>query len=77
MRLSRICKKKIAEENRWPQTSQLTDEEEKVYWEKISRDREIKCTKQKGTKKQRGRTKLIKKVEKILAHHVKFEEDQE
>jgi len=32
---------------------------------------------QKGTKKQRGRTKLIKKAEKILAHHVKFDEEHE
>lgn len=87
----------IAEENRWPQTSQLKGkyiskfrrtnilqvyiinigEEEKLYWEKIAQDREIKCTKQKGTNKQRGRTKLIKRAEKILAHHVKFEEEHE
>ncbi|XP_060862609.1 la-related protein 7 [Metopolophium dirhodum] len=63
---------KIAEENRWPQTRLLTGEEEKLYWDKISRDREIKCTKQKETKKPRGREKLIKKAEKRLAQHVTF-----
>ncbi|XP_001949188.2 la-related protein 7 [Acyrthosiphon pisum] len=69
---------KIAEENRWPQTRLLTGEEEKLYWDKISRDREIKCTKQKETKKPRGREKLIKKAEKRLAQHVTFnQEDNE
>lgn len=90
--------KKIAEENRWPQTNQLKGnyafyfifiqspylisiyvcnilgEEEKLYWEKILHDREIKCTKQKGAKKQRGRVKLINKAEKKLAQHVKFDD---
>ena len=53
-------------------------EEEKLYWDKISRDREIKCSKQKETKKPRGREKLIKKAEKRLAQHVTFnQEDNE
>lgn len=52
-------------------------EEENLYWKKIARDREIKCTKQKGTKKPRGRTKLINKAEKKLAHHVKFEPEND
>lgn len=52
-------------------------DEEKAYWEKIERDREIKCVKQKGTKKQRGRVKLINKAEKLLAQHVKFTQDND
>jgi len=53
-------------------------EEEKLYWDKILRDREMKCVKQKETKKPRGREKLIKKAEKRLAQHVTFnEEDNE
>ncbi|XP_025199852.1 la-related protein 7 [Melanaphis sacchari] len=66
---------KIAEENRWPQTRLLKDEEEKLYWDKILRDREIKCAKQKETKKPRGREKLIKKAEKRLAQHVTFNQE--
>ncbi|XP_060841502.1 la-related protein 7 [Rhopalosiphum padi] len=69
---------KIAEENRWPQTRLLKGEEEKLYWDKILRDRETKCAKQKETKKPRGREKLIKKAEKRLAQHVTFnQEDNE
>lgn len=56
----------------------MIGEEEKAYWDKISRDREIKCTKQKETKKPRGREKLINKAEKRLTQHVKFNpEDNE
>lgn len=55
----------------------LIGEEEKLYWEKITHDREIKCTKQKGTKKLRGRVKLINKAEKRLAQHVKFNTDND
>lgn len=51
-------------------------EEEKLYWEKILHDREMKCTKQKETKKQRGRLKLINKAEKVLTKHVKFTQDE-
>lgn len=56
----------------------MIGEEEKLYWDKILRDREMKCVKQKETKKPRGREKLIKKAEKRLAQHVTFnEEDNE
>ncbi|VVC43542.1 La protein, RNA-binding domain,La-type HTH domain,LARP7, RNA recognition motif 1,Lupus La [Cinara cedri] len=68
---------KIAEENRWPQTTLLKGEEEKLYWEKILRDREIKFTIQKNTKKPRGRLKLINKAEKRLAQHVTFTEEND
>lgn len=50
----------------------VAGEEEKLYWEKILRDREIKCSKQKETKKPRGRNKLINRAEKTLAQHIKF-----
>jgi len=55
----------------------VTGEEEKLYWEKILRDREIKCSKQKETKKLRGRNKLINKAEKTLAQHIKFVQGDE
>lgn len=55
----------------------MIGEEEKVYWEKILRDREIKFTNQKHTKKPRGRIKLINKAEKRLAQHVTFTEENE
>lgn len=55
----------------------MTGEEEKLYWEKILRDREIKCSKQKETKKPRGRNKLINKAEKTLAQHIKFVQGDE
>ncbi|XP_050541005.1 la-related protein 7 [Daktulosphaira vitifoliae] len=67
--------KKIAAENRWPTTKLLDGEDEKLYWEKILRDRENRFIKQKETKKPRGRSKLINKAEKQLAHHVKFTEN--
>lgn len=55
----------------------MLDDEEKLYWEKILRDRENKCLKQKGTKKQRGRLKLINKAEKRLSQHIKFVQEDE
>ncbi|XP_050432086.1 la-related protein 7 [Adelges cooleyi] len=67
--------KKIVEENRWPVTKLLEGEDESKYWEKILRDRETKCSKQKETKKPRGRSKLLNKAEKRLAQHVKFIEE--
>ncbi|XP_076249186.1 la related protein 7 [Calliopsis andreniformis] len=51
----------------------LEGEEEKMYWNKISEDREKKL----GNKirpKQRGRNKLLKKAEKVLGKHIKFDE---
>lgn len=55
----------------------MIGEEEKAYWEKIEHDREIKCVKQKVTKKPRGRVKLINRAEKLLAQHVKFTQDDD
>ncbi|XP_011499441.1 PREDICTED: la-related protein 7 [Ceratosolen solmsi marchali] len=51
----------------------LTGDEEKSYWDKIVKDREEKI----GNKirvKQRGRNKLLKKAEKELGKHIKFDE---
>lgn len=55
----------------------LIGEEEKLYWNKVFCDRETRYLKQKETKKQRGRTKLINKAEKILTQHVKFKLDED
>ncbi|XP_058788956.1 la-related protein 7 [Phymastichus coffea] len=51
----------------------LTGEEDKSYWDKITRDREEKIGK-KVRVKQRGRDKLLKKAEKELGKHIKFDE---
>ncbi|XP_043604311.1 la-related protein 7 [Bombus pyrosoma] len=51
----------------------LEGEEEKVYWDKILHDREEKLSK-KVKIKQRGRNKLLKKAEKELGKHIKFDE---
>ncbi|XP_015589916.1 la-related protein 7 [Cephus cinctus] len=51
----------------------LQDEDEKLYWEKMVRDREEKLSK-KIRVKQRGRDKLLKKAEKELGKHIKFDE---
>ncbi|XP_054001194.1 la-related protein 7 [Hylaeus anthracinus] len=51
----------------------LDGEEEKLYWDKISCDREEKLSKTIKTK-QRGRNKLLKKAEKELGKHIKFDE---
>ncbi|KAJ8675774.1 hypothetical protein QAD02_011560 [Eretmocerus hayati] len=51
----------------------LSGDEEKLYWDKILQDRQEKI----GGKvriKQRGRQKLLKKAEKELGKHIKFEE---
>lgn len=48
----------------------LKDEEERLYWEKIRKDRTDKFTK--TCKKQRGRDKLLKKAEKELGKHLIF-----
>nr|XP_023015015.1 la-related protein 7 [Leptinotarsa decemlineata] len=52
----------------------LHNDEEKVYWEKIQNDRNVKFAK--STKKLRGRNKLLKKAEKNRAQHIKFEEGE-
>lgn len=51
----------------------LKDEEERSYWDKILQDREEKLGK-KIRVKQRGRSKLLKKAEKELGKHIKFDE---
>ncbi|XP_063988247.1 la-related protein 7 [Diachasmimorpha longicaudata] len=53
--------------------SVLSGEEEKKYWEKMASDREEKLGKKDRTK-QRGRDKLLKKAEKELGKHIKFDE---
>lgn len=49
------------------------DDEEKVYWDKIARDREEKLSRK--DKKQRGREKLLKRAEKQLGKCIKFDQD--
>lgn len=49
-------------------------EEEKLYWDKVSKDRENKI-KNKVRVKQRGRDKLTKKADRILGQHIKFDDD--
>lgn len=44
-----------------------------MYWNKILQDREEKLNK-KVRVKQRGRSKLLKKAEKELGKHIKFDE---
>ncbi|XP_015184861.1 PREDICTED: la-related protein 7 [Polistes dominula] len=51
----------------------LKDEDERIYWDKILRDREEKLGK-KVRVKQRGRSKLLKKAEKELGKHIIFDE---
>ncbi|OAD53835.1 La-related protein 7 [Eufriesea mexicana] len=51
----------------------LEGDEEKMYWNKILHDREEKLSK-KVKVKQRGRNKLLKKAEKELGKHIKFDE---
>ncbi|XP_046838555.1 la-related protein 7 [Vespa crabro] len=51
----------------------LKDEDERIYWNKILQDREEKLSK-KIRVKQRGRSKLLKKAEKELGKHIKFDE---
>lgn len=51
----------------------LSGEEEKNYWNKMARDRQEKLGR-KNRPKQRGRDKLLKKAEKELGKHIKFDE---
>lgn len=55
--------------------SVLEGNEEKSYWEKIENARESK--QKRSTVKQRGRDKLLKKAEKQVATHVRFDNDSE
>ncbi|XP_066148052.1 la-related protein 7 [Euwallacea fornicatus] len=51
----------------------LSGEDEKKYWEKIEADREVKF--EKSRKKVRGRYKLLKRAEKELNKHIRFDEN--
>jgi len=52
----------------------LEDDEEKLYWDKISKDRMEKLGKKKRIK-HRGRDKLLKRAEKELGKCIKFDQD--
>lgn len=52
----------------------LKDDDEKLYWDKIARDREEQLNR-KGKVKQRGRDKLLKRAEKKLGKCIKFDQD--
>ncbi|XP_043505178.1 la-related protein 7-like isoform X2 [Polistes fuscatus] len=52
----------------------LKDEDESIYWDKISQDRKEKLGKKVKRVKQRGRSKLLKKAEKELGKHIIFDE---
>lgn len=50
----------------------LTGEEEKQYWEKIKTSRDARLNK--DVKKQRGRDKLLKRAERELGKHIRFDD---
>lgn len=50
----------------------LKDNEEEEYWRKINADRSQKL--KKNQKRLRGREKLLKKAEKVLGKHIKFDD---
>lgn len=53
----------------------LTGDEEKNYWNKMYKDREHKLMMGKKNRvKQRGRNKLLKKAEKELGKHIRFDD---
>lgn len=54
--------------------SLLEGEQEQQYWKKINKDRDVKYNKEK--KKQRGRDKLLKKAEKELGKHIRFDDPE-
>ncbi|KAJ8915852.1 hypothetical protein NQ315_004666 [Exocentrus adspersus] len=56
------------------QRTVLENEDEKIYWDKIQNDRNVKLSK--CVKKQRGRDKLLKKAEKERAKHLRFDEGE-
>lgn len=49
----------------------LEGDEEISYWDKLNNDRDAKF--KKSNKKQRGKDKLLKRAEKRLAQHMRFE----
>ncbi|XP_046436699.1 la-related protein 7 [Neodiprion fabricii] len=63
----------VLQSNEERSMSILQDKEETDYWDKMSKDREEKLGK-KIRVKQRGRDKLLKKAEKELGKHIKFDE---
>lgn len=53
----------------------LSGDEEKLYWDKMNKDREQKFEKRnRKENKQRGRDKLLKKAEKELGKHIRFDD---
>lgn len=54
--------------------SLLEGAQEKEYWDKIKSDMELKTSKDK--KKQRGRTKLLKRAERELGKHIRFDDSE-
>lgn len=52
----------------------LEDDAEQEYWNKIKKDMELKSNKDK--KKQRGRAKLLKRAERELGKHIRFDDTQ-
>lgn len=54
--------------------SLLKDTLEKEYWDKINKDLELKVNKDK--RKQRGRTKLLKRAERELGKHIRFDDSE-
>ncbi|XP_044013543.1 la-related protein 7-like [Aphidius gifuensis] len=53
----------------------LTGDEEKLYWDKMNKDRAQKFEKKnRKENKQRGRDKLLKKAEKELGKHIRFDD---
>uniref|UniRef100_A0A8D9EY10 La-related protein 7 n=3 Tax=Cacopsylla melanoneura TaxID=428564 RepID=A0A8D9EY10_9HEMI len=63
--------KNLAESKVFPQCDILKGEEEVLYWEKIDYDRKVKFSMK--TKTCRGRNKLLKKAEKALGKHIRFD----
>ncbi|XP_046740182.1 la-related protein 7 [Diprion similis] len=63
----------VLQSNEERSMSILQDKEETDYWVKMSKDRDEKLGK-KIRVKQRGRDKLLKKAEKELGKHIKFDE---
>ncbi|KAL1460149.1 hypothetical protein WDU94_012086 [Cyamophila willieti] len=65
----------LAESKLFPQCDILKGEEEVLYWEKIEYDRRVKFSMK--TKTCRGRNKLLKKAEKALGKHIRFDRMEE
>ncbi|KAI5732588.1 hypothetical protein M8J76_001975 [Diaphorina citri] len=63
--------KVMSESKLFPHCDILKGEEEVLYWEKIEYDRKVKFSTK--TKVCRGRNKLLKKAEKALGKHIRFD----